>query len=289
MNMRVFRIFIAVWIAGAATANAAVLVAASCNSADVQAAINSAASGDTVVIPNGTCAWTSGVTIFGKGIKLQGGGSGRIIAYTPDTLTVGTGSTSTTITLTNTPAATITNGQTLRVSQLGNRANYMEGTVTAWNAGTGALALNVASTGGSGSAHRWIVSTPSTTVLTDNVSGSASSAMIAIVEDPSNHTELTGIKIGAGTATGVGIWVDYAPGGLGVLIHDCWFESNATMAATIRSATNHGVVWYSSFDSSPFSMAPLAIQRKDQSNLTGTSWTTPSTMGAADTTGSLNF
>lgn len=70
--MRLFGIFIAIGIASVATANAAVRTAASCSSADVQAAINAAANGETVVIPNGSCTWTSGVSISGKGVILQG-------------------------------------------------------------------------------------------------------------------------------------------------------------------------------------------------------------------------
>jgi hypothetical protein len=72
-------------------ARANTITAASCNTGDVQSAINSAAEGDTVNIPAGTCTWTSGVTISGKGIILQGAGSGRIIAYSADTLAIGTG------------------------------------------------------------------------------------------------------------------------------------------------------------------------------------------------------
>ena len=70
------------------------VTAASCNTSDVQTAINTATEGQTVTIPSGTCTWTSGVTISGKGIKVQGAGSGRIIAYDngSEVLTVGTGS-----------------------------------------------------------------------------------------------------------------------------------------------------------------------------------------------------
>jgi hypothetical protein len=53
-------------------AQALTITAVSCSSPDVQAAINSAVGGDTVVIPNGSCTWTSGVTLSGKGILLQG-------------------------------------------------------------------------------------------------------------------------------------------------------------------------------------------------------------------------
>jgi hypothetical protein len=57
-------------------ASAATVTAASCSSADVQTALNRAASGDTVVIPAGTCSWTTGVTWTAPpNVTLQGAGS----------------------------------------------------------------------------------------------------------------------------------------------------------------------------------------------------------------------
>lgn len=46
--------------------------AASCEAADVQAAIDAASDGEVVGIPAGSCAWTTGVKIEGKGIHLTG-------------------------------------------------------------------------------------------------------------------------------------------------------------------------------------------------------------------------
>lgn len=54
-----------------ATAQAGTQTAASCSTSDVQAAINSAGDGDTVIIPNGSCSWTSGVSVT-KQITLMG-------------------------------------------------------------------------------------------------------------------------------------------------------------------------------------------------------------------------
>jgi len=49
--------------------------AASCSQADVQAAIDSAIDGDTVLVPAGTCTWTQGVEISTpKAITIQGAG-----------------------------------------------------------------------------------------------------------------------------------------------------------------------------------------------------------------------
>lgn len=56
---------------------ASVVSSASCSAADVQAAINTAASGDVVQVPPGTCTWTSNVVISGKAIVLQGAGAGQ--------------------------------------------------------------------------------------------------------------------------------------------------------------------------------------------------------------------
>jgi hypothetical protein len=44
------------------------------SSADVQAAVNAASDGWTVVIPDGAHSWSSGITISGKGIHLKGSG-----------------------------------------------------------------------------------------------------------------------------------------------------------------------------------------------------------------------
>jgi hypothetical protein len=57
----------------------ATYTAADCTVASVQAAINSAANGDTVMIPAGSAVWTNGVTIYNKGINLIGAGVGVTI------------------------------------------------------------------------------------------------------------------------------------------------------------------------------------------------------------------
>lgn len=57
--------------------------AASCNQSDVNAVINgpkhTAVDGDTINIPAGSCAWTSGITVSGKGISLIGAGQGSTV------------------------------------------------------------------------------------------------------------------------------------------------------------------------------------------------------------------
>ena len=69
--------FLLFWIANA---NAATINAASCSQSDVQAAINSSVTGDTVSVPAGSCTWTSTVTIPStKKILLQGTGMASTI------------------------------------------------------------------------------------------------------------------------------------------------------------------------------------------------------------------
>jgi hypothetical protein len=55
-------------------AHAGVINAASCAEADVQAAVNAAVDGDTVVIPAGTATWSTPFSVTNKCITLQGAG-----------------------------------------------------------------------------------------------------------------------------------------------------------------------------------------------------------------------
>lgn len=276
----VFAIFLAAPVRGATVA------AKTCGTADVQNAINSANSGDTVSVPAGTCTWTSGVTISGKGVSVQGAGSGRIIAYSSTSLSLGTGGKTLILGSTNVSSSTlaISAGQTLTISETGTRSNYMTGTVTSYVGTT--LVMNITSSGGScrnnsnSNCKRWLISTPPSTVIVNN----SSSILFDISEDLNVHTSLSGIKFAAGSGGGDVIHFNYNPSGKAILVHDCWFEQGN--GDDIRSTTNRGVIWNCSFDSSPFSQSPIAIHLKDAP---ATSWTTPSAMGSADTTGENNL
>lgn len=284
------------------SAFASTWTAASCNTADVQNVINSASSGDTVNIPAGTCAWTTGVTISGKGITVQGAGSGRIIGYSSSTMTIGTGSKSLTISSTNVVTSpTISAGQTLTVFETGTSTNNMTGTVTSYNSSTGALVMNITSSNGScGSNHlsnckRWLVSTPSSTVIVNN---STTNDLFAVTESTAASINISGIKFGNFGADAGGaheIDVFYTSGGQPVLLHDCWVQLNSNNSpppsgngTPIYWNTNRGVIWNCSFDSSPYSQAGNqdgAISQQDDNNLTGNSWTSVSNMGSLDSDG----
>lgn len=70
-----FHSLAALWLLGV-SAEAATVNAATTSSTDVQSAINSASSGDTVVVPSGSSTWSTGVTVTGKALTIQGAGIG---------------------------------------------------------------------------------------------------------------------------------------------------------------------------------------------------------------------
>jgi len=263
------------------------VTAASCNSGDVQTAINNATEGQTVLIPAGTCTWTSGVTLSGKGINIEGAGSGRIIAYDngAESLTVGTGTLSVAIAgfSPGFSGSSFTTGETLRVFQNNYQGNYMQGTVTSYSGTT--LTMNITTTGGSGSATRWLVATmPSTTI----VNNSTGSYLIQITEDTAFNTSLSGIQFTNASGTAEAVYVGFATGGQAVLIHDDWFQGNST-SNSIDTHDNKGVIWNCSFNGSTSSdnllSVPTVHEHCDAVGGTTTSWSTPSTWGANDTTG----
>jgi len=68
---------------------AATISAASCNAADVQTALNRAASGDTVSIPAGTCRWTTSVTWNAPpNVILKGAGSTSVVGGNDQTVII---------------------------------------------------------------------------------------------------------------------------------------------------------------------------------------------------------
>jgi hypothetical protein len=286
--------------AHAQTCTGASCTAASCNTSDVQNAINAASEGYNVVIPAGTCSWTSGVTVSGKGLNINGAGSGRIIAYDAGTTAYVPATGTQTFTIAGfSPgfsASSITTGMTLTAFASDYLSNSMTGTVTSYNSSTGALVMNITSTTGTGSCPvysqtacvRWFFATQPSTVIINN----SSNPLFAITEDTSVHTNWSGIKIqsAGATGTGTGIALGYTSGGQAVLIHDCFFDQGAWEG--IDSTTNRGVIWNCSFAADTNNAGTLsenaAVRIKGccgSSSIAVISWTTPSTWGSADTTG----
>lgn len=256
--------------------------------ADVASKITSAISGDTITIPSGSFTWTSGIVIPNtKGIKITGAGAGRVLARSASSVACGTGTK--VFTLNASGIAGITNGATLRIERTGTSVSggnatgtrtWMEGTVTSYSGTT--LTMNITSSANAVTQAVWIVVSPATTTITNNA---GSSYLIDIAENTSASTEVSGLRIVAGTGTNYYMRLSASSSSQPALIHDCFFESNASSGG-IRIETNKGIIWNSSFVAYPFSMGVLGIEFKT-SALTN-DWTTASTMGTADTTGKSN-
>ncbi len=89
-----------------------VITASNCTAVAVQAAIDVAVSGNTVVIPAGTCTWTSSISIS-KGITLQGAGQDTTV-----------------ITASNTDLITVTgNGTAFRMTGIGFNGSNLFGAI----------------------------------------------------------------------------------------------------------------------------------------------------------------
>ena len=262
----------------------------------VQNTVNAASEGDTINIASGSNAWVAGVTISGKGLHIAGAGSGRIIAYDNgiESLTIGTG----TLTMTiggyspGFSSANITNGETLLIYEKNNRVNYMQGTVTSISGST--LVMNITSTGGSGTTHRWLISTLPSTVITNS---STSAAIFSITEDTSINTSISGIQFANGGASCGGqgcydVQVFWANGGQPVLIHDNWFIVTAN-SEIINFFSNRGVIWNNSFEASTGNYTPPIISAvRIKINPSGgqqQSWLQTSFFGTSDTGGVNNL
>src|SRR4030095_15260543 len=77
--MRVVKLAVFFILGAIGTSEANTIRANSCNVGDVNAAVSSASDGDTVVVPGGTCTWTSPLFIGNKAITLQGAGAGATV------------------------------------------------------------------------------------------------------------------------------------------------------------------------------------------------------------------
>jgi len=293
-------------VALSGAAKAQTINAVTCNASDVQAAINSAPEGGTVTIPAGTCTWTSGVTISGKGIAVQGAGTSRVIAVSSTPLTLGTGSQTLSVVGAD-PGTTlaISAGTTLELEETGTETNYMIGTVSAYNPATGSLTLDITSDGGScgsnslSNCSRWLVATvPAAVTTIVNDDPGTSGGLFNITEDTSVNTSVSDLQVLSGTQGDGGTSMDnvfilnYASGGQAILLHDFRISENVNNTeppsgngSMIMSYTDRGVIWNATFDAAPYALSNLeAVYLKDQGNVTN-AWTQPDNMGSLDTTG----
>lgn len=263
------------------------IAAASCSSTDVQNAINQALDSYTVMIPTGNCAWTSGVSINGKGVHLQGAGSGRVIGRSLSSVTIGTGNK----TFTTQSGLAISAGQTMKIERTGGIVSggnptgahgSMTGTVTSYSGTT--LVMDITSVEGTGTHPVWMISTDAATTIVHNAAGSV---LLSLTEDLSHSVELSGVRFVNATGTNDFVSMNRTANGKPILIHDMYFEASHGTQDAIQSDTNQGVIWNCSFVALPYSGSQLAIHHAVSGS--SDSWSQPSTMGAADTTGTNNL
>src|SRR5271166_329182 len=221
-----------------ALARAATINAASCSQTDVQNAINSANSGDTVNIPAGNCTWSSAMTLS-KFVKLHGAGGGGFVGRSVTSQTIGTGS----MTFTTTSGLNFQTGETITAMYLANGyADQMTGTVASYSGTT--LTLNVTSVKGSGTDAAWLFARPGQTNITDSFS-TADQNLIQIPENTSGSIEISGIHFMDAAGSNV-IGISPTTNGQPVLVHDNWFAVSS--GRSIETSSNKGIVYKNSFD-----------------------------------------
>ena len=239
-----------------------------------------------MAIPAGGCSWSAGLELSGKGIHLSGAGAGRVIGRSLSAVTIGTGSR----TFVTQSGLGLTGGETLRVERTGGivaggmptgERGFMIGTVASYAGST--LTLDVTVAQGSGSHPVWIISSAAATTITHDA---GPNVLLSLTEDATHSVELSGIRFLTGTGTDDFVGIDRSAGGRPVLVHDMYFESSDGSVSAIRTSSNRGVIWDCSFVALPFSLSQLAIHH---ANAPADSWTTLSTMGTADATGTSNL
>ena len=119
--------------------------------------------------------------------------------------------------------------------------------------------------------------------ITDNA---GASPVIQIVKSANQITTLSNLTIQPGNQTyhHLGIYGTY--GLQPVLIHDCVFNTDGNEGA-ITWQSNGGVIWNCTFNCSNLNFDGGGIQLKN-SDTSDPSWSTPDTMGVADSNGSRN-
>lgn len=252
--------------------------------ANIQSALNSTAVGGVVQVTNSGAIAS---TIYVTNRVLAGQGAGRVITRSFSSVSVGTG----TKVFTVQSGLTIPTDTPLRVTLLGGVQDGVQGnptgelvgmdaTVTSYSGTT--LTLNVSAVTGSGTYRYWVFNTLATTKLTNNCT---SGPMIVLRDVGTTNSILDGLRFDPGTGTQDYVQI-HGHAGQPQVVRNCFFNSEDNYDC-IQFNVNQGVVQESSFLANPFSKSQLAIHVPADGETT--SWTTASTMGAADTGGTNNL
>jgi hypothetical protein len=264
---------------------------ASLSSATVQAAIDAAVSGDVICLPPGTATWTTVVSIK-KGITLRGAGAGGYVGRSATLVAVGTGEK--TFTVTVHPGLSFVVGETITARYYDlDGANYMTGTVKSASGTT--LVLTVGATEGSGTWPAWVFERPTSTTIVNSAVSKTGQGMIQVTESTVGSVEISGIHFTQGTGTlGAHISIGPSTGGKPVVVHDNWFSLTGSIYSGVYiSGVNRGLVYRNSFNAALCSAnGPCSVGIGGSLNIKSvtlySSWSTPSTMGTADTDGTHN-
>ncbi len=248
--------------------------------AEVQTLIDGAADGDIIEIAAGEHTWTSGVTISGKGVSLVGAGSGRIVAWSSTSNTIGTG----TKTWTVQSGASIANGTTLRAweTATSKETAYMQGTVTSLVGTT--LTMDITSTAGSGTKRPWLLATlPTTTIIHQ----AGMNDLINLGEDTTHKSSVSGIHFKSVFGNdGAYIDVVLATGGVPVHVHDIWIH-RTNDGDSMRSLGSRGLFYEISASSNAWALSNRLLMHNPYAGtgVDSTAWSRVSEWGAADTGG----
>lgn len=152
-----------------------------------------------------------------------------------DSLTIGTGSKS----FTTQTGKAITAGMSMKWAMQSDAAKYMTGTVTSYNAGTGAIVMNITATAGSGTSSAWEGVVTAAAATGNTITRRAiSSADTIIASDLGKLIDITsGTFTLAGTAAGTlgaGFYCRVRNSGSGVATFDPAGSETADGLSTIR-------------------------------------------------------
>jgi hypothetical protein len=269
---------------------AATIVAASCNAADVQSALSRAVDGDTVVIPEGSCTWSTGITVT-KAITMNGSGTcGGYVGESASSVDIGTGSKS----FTTRPGLDFRAGERITARYINRQgAHSMTGTVASYANAT--LVLNVTSVTGSGTWRSWVFERPGSTNIINSAVSAQFQPMLALTESTAGSIKIGCLTFKNGTAVnGSHITIKPIGGGRPVLVHDSWFQVDGGLQHAIYLEANRGVFYRNSYNGRLCSHSSVCAEGTNSAVVVGnesltSSWTTASTMGTADTTGTGNI
>lgn len=243
---------------------------------DVQAIHDDAGTGtdDIITLPEGSFPWASGVTLS-KGVHVQGAGSGRVVAWSASSVSIGTGAKVFTVQA----GLSIADGTTLRIWQTAtDKSEFMLGTVTSLVGTT--LTMNITSSNGSGSHTLWLIATEPKTVITHNAS---TTDLFSMEENAERSVELSGIYFTNGTGTGAFIRYVGVPGGEICQAHDIWFHRTAP-GDCFRTLLNRGLLYEISATASEWALSNFLVVHNPYGGLGDdtTAWERPMTWGADD-------